>query len=63
MGLILNLFKTKSNPKEGLELENTGAVDKLAFIRLNGRSPGLSLKCVVFNSLLAFIAKSIVVLS
>ena len=38
------IFKVKPNTKKGLELENTGTVDKLAFIRLNGPPLGFSLK-------------------
>ena len=38
---IDHLFKIKPNTKERLELENTGTVEKLAFIRLNGQPPGI----------------------
>ena len=47
------IFKVKPNTKKGLELENTGTVDKLAFIRLNGPPLGFSLKWI-YNSALAF---------
>ena len=43
------LFKTKPNTKEELEQENTGTVDKLAFLRLNGPLPGLSLNRRIFK--------------
>lgn len=39
--LLTTFLKVKPNTKEGLELENTGTVDKLAFKRLNGPPPGL----------------------
>ena len=50
------LFKIKPNTKKGLELENTGTVDKLAFIRLNGPPLGFSLKWI-YNSALALMFK------
>ena len=49
-------FKTKPNTK-GLELENTAAVDKLTFVRLNGPPPGLSLNRKICKSALALMFK------
>ena len=50
-------FKIKPNTKEGFELENTGTVDKFAFIRINGPSPGSSLKRKFYKSAWALMFK------
>ena len=54
---LTTFLKVNSNTKEGLELENIGAVDKLAFKRLNGPPPGLSVDRRIYKSALALMFK------
>ena len=54
---IDHIYKNKHHTREGLELDNTGTVDKLVFIRLNGPPPGLSQNKKLFKRALCLMCK------
>ena len=54
---IDHIYKNKPHTREGLELDNTGTVDKLVFIRLNGPPPGLLQNKKLFKSALCLMFK------
>ena len=54
---IGHIYKNEPHTREGLELDNTGTVHKLVFIRLNDPPPGLLQNKKLFKSALCLIFK------
>ena len=54
---IEHIYKKKTHTREGLDLSDTGTVDKLVFLRLNGPPPGLLQNKKLFKSALCLMFK------
>ena len=54
---IEHIYKKKPHTREGLDLYDTGTVDKLVFLRLNGPPPGLLQNKKLFKSALCLMFK------
>lgn len=52
---IVHIYKNKPHTRKGLELDNTGTVDKLVLIRVNGPPPGLLQNKKLFKSALCLV--------